>query len=44
MGGAGGRAGLVTAAGAAGGLSRLRQVHSPVPPAAGSARLSLVLG
>lgn len=35
---------LVTAAGTAGGLSRLRQVHPPVPPAVGSGRLGLVLG
>lgn len=36
--------GLVTAAGAAGGLSRLCQVHASVPPAAGSGGLRLVLG
>ena len=40
----GGRAGLVTAAGTAGGLSCLCQVHSPVPSAAGAGSLGLVLG
>lgn len=36
--------GLVTAAGTAAGLRRLCQVHSPVPSAARSGRLRLVLG
>lgn len=36
------RAGLVAAAGTAAGLSRLRQVHAPVPPAAGPGGLRLV--
>lgn len=40
----GGGAGLVTAAGTAGGLGRLRQVHPPVPAAAGAGGLRLVLG